>query len=75
MIKIGILGGTGYTGVELLRLLAVYPEVEFKMITSRDESGRKVADLFPNLRWTGGPNTAGAGTHGSGHRGLPTGSF
>lgn len=50
MIKIGIIGGTGYTGVELLRLLAVHPKAEFKVITSRAETGRKVADLFPNLR-------------------------
>jgi N-acetyl-gamma-glutamyl-phosphate reductase len=50
MIKVGIIGGTGYTGVELLRLLAVHPEVELRVITSRGEAGRKVAELFPNLR-------------------------
>lgn len=50
MIKVGIIGGTGYTGVELLRLLSLHPEVEFKVITSRTEAGRTVADLFPNLR-------------------------
>ena len=50
MIKVGILGGTGYTGVELLRLLAVHPQVEMRVITSRGEAGRKVADLFTNLR-------------------------
>jgi N-acetyl-gamma-glutamyl-phosphate reductase len=50
MIKVGIIGGTGYTGVELLRLLAMHPEVELKVITSRGEAGRKVADLFPSLR-------------------------
>ncbi|MGK2915242.1 MAG: N-acetyl-gamma-glutamyl-phosphate reductase [Porticoccaceae bacterium] len=50
MIKIGIVGGTGYTGVELLRLLVAHPEVEIVAITSRSESGVAVADLFPNLR-------------------------
>lgn len=50
MIRVSIVGGTGYTGVELLRLLAVHPEVEIAAITSRGESGRAVADLFPNLR-------------------------
>ncbi len=50
MIKVGIIGGTGYTGVELLRLLAQHPHVELKVITSRGEAGKKVSDLFPNLR-------------------------
>lgn len=49
-MKIGIVGGTGYTGVELLRLLAAHPAVEPSIITSRTEAGRAVADLFPNLR-------------------------
>jgi N-acetyl-gamma-glutamyl-phosphate reductase len=50
MIRIGIVGGTGYTGVELLRLLAQHPEAELVAITSRKEAGMPVADLFPNLR-------------------------
>ncbi len=50
MIKAGIVGGTGYTGVELLRLLASHPEVELKVITSRSDDGTAVADMFPNLR-------------------------
>jgi len=50
MIKVGIVGGTGYTGVELLRLLAPHPAVEIKVITSRGEAGTSVTDLFPNLR-------------------------
>ncbi len=50
MIKVGIVGGTGYTGVELLRLLAQHPEVELTVITSRGEAGTAVADMFPNLR-------------------------
>jgi len=50
MITAGIVGGTGYTGVELLRLLAQHPEVRIQAITSRKEAGQPVADLFPSLR-------------------------
>ena len=50
MIKVGIVGGTGYTGVELLRLLAAHPGVELKAITSRGDAGLPVAEMFPNLR-------------------------
>ncbi len=50
MIKVGIVGGTGYTGVELLRLLASHPRVELYVITSRSEEGTAVADMYPNLR-------------------------
>ncbi|MGB5440695.1 MAG: N-acetyl-gamma-glutamyl-phosphate reductase [Gammaproteobacteria bacterium] len=50
MIKVGVVGGTGYTGVELLRLLAGHPDVDLSVITSRSEAGHAVADLFPNLR-------------------------
>lgn len=49
-VKVGIVGGTGYTGVELLRLLANHPEAEVVAITSRSEKGVKVADMYPNLR-------------------------
>lgn len=50
MIKVGIVGGTGYTGVELLRLLAQHPQVEITVITSRGEAGLPIATMFPNLR-------------------------
>lgn len=50
MIKVGIVGGTGYTGVELLRLLAAHPQVQLSAITSRKEDGMPVADMFPSLR-------------------------
>jgi N-acetyl-gamma-glutamyl-phosphate reductase len=50
MIKVGIVGGTGYTGVELLRLLVNHPGVELRVITSRSDAGTPVADMFPNLR-------------------------
>lgn len=49
-LKIGIVGGTGYTGVELLRLLAIHPHAELSVITSRGEAGQAVADMFPSLR-------------------------
>ena len=49
-IKAGIVGGTGYTGVELLRLLVQHPQVELKAITSRKEAGTPVARMFPSLR-------------------------
>jgi len=50
VIKVGIVGATGYTGAELLRLLAVHPEAEVAVITSRSEKGKPVADLYPSLR-------------------------
>lgn len=50
MIKVGLVGGTGYTGVELLRLLAQHPHARLTAITSRGEAGLPVADLFPSLR-------------------------
>ncbi|GBG13978.1 N-acetyl-gamma-glutamyl-phosphate reductase [Novimethylophilus kurashikiensis] len=49
-VKVGIVGGTGYTGVELLRLLALHPNVTLHAITSRGEAGMRVADMFPSLR-------------------------
>ena len=49
-LRVGIVGGTGYTGVELLRLLAQHPRCELAVITSRKEAGTQVADMFPNLR-------------------------
>ena len=50
MIKVGVVGGTGYTGVELLRLLSRHPGVELVAITSRGDAGVAVADMFPSLR-------------------------
>lgn len=50
MIKVGIIGGTGYAGVELLRILAQHPRAELVAITSRKETGTAVADMFPSLR-------------------------
>ncbi|NNM80960.1 MAG: N-acetyl-gamma-glutamyl-phosphate reductase [Gallionella sp.] len=50
MIKVGIVGGTGYTGVELLRLLAAHPQVSLQVITSRADAGMPVSQMFPSLR-------------------------
>lgn len=50
VIKVGIVGGTGYTGVELLRLLARHPQVSLQVITSRTEAGMRVDAMYPNLR-------------------------
>ncbi len=50
MIKVGIVGGTGYTGVELLRLLALHPLVSLQVITSRADAGTAVSQMFPSLR-------------------------
>ena len=49
MIRASILGGTGYGGMELLRLLLGHPEVEVIALTSRSEDG-PVADRLPHLR-------------------------
>jgi len=49
-IKAGIVGATGYTGVELLRLLAAHPQAEIALITSRVRAGQPVSALFPSLR-------------------------
>jgi small subunit ribosomal protein S9 len=50
MVKIGIVGGTGYTGVELLRILASHPDADVRAITSRGEAGTRVVDMFTSLR-------------------------
>jgi len=50
VIEIGIVGGTGYTGAELLRLLASHPSARVKVLTSRQEAGKRADVLFPNLR-------------------------
>ncbi|NQE45688.1 N-acetyl-gamma-glutamyl-phosphate reductase, partial [ANME-1 cluster archaeon GoMg2] len=49
MIKAGIIGGTGYTGIELIRLLVMHPEVDLSVVTSRRYKGKKVSDLYPHL--------------------------
>lgn len=49
MLKIAICGGSGYTGAELLRILAFHPEIEVTVVTSEKSSGKRVTDLFPHL--------------------------
>ncbi len=50
MIKAGIVGGTGYTGVELLRILSLHPDVSVSVVTSRADAGTRVDAVYPNLR-------------------------
>ncbi len=50
MLSVGIVGGTGYTGVELLRILAAHPEVQLEIVTSRSEAGNSVSSLYPSLK-------------------------
>ncbi len=50
MIKAGIVGGTGYTGVELLRILLVHPQVQVSVVTSRSDAGQRVDHIYPSLR-------------------------
>ncbi len=50
MLKVAVVGASGYTGVELLRLLYGHPEVAVTCITSEQSAGRPVADVFPTLR-------------------------
>ena len=49
MIKVGIVGGTGYTGIELIRLLLSHPQVDIAAITSRSEAGRALSELVPSF--------------------------
>jgi len=50
MIRVGIVGGTGYTGVELLRILVLHPGVDVAVVTSRSDAGQRVDGLYPSLR-------------------------
>jgi N-acetyl-gamma-glutamyl-phosphate reductase len=50
MLRVGIIGGTGYTGGELLRLLSVHPKAEIAVVTSRSQAGKPVDAVHPNLK-------------------------
>ena len=50
MIRVGIVGASGYTGVELARILYHHPEVELSLATSRQYAGQPLSQVFPNLR-------------------------
>ncbi|RME39022.1 MAG: N-acetyl-gamma-glutamyl-phosphate reductase, partial [Deltaproteobacteria bacterium] len=47
--RVAVLGASGYTGVELVRLLSAHPEINLVQVTSRQYAGRKVAEVFPSL--------------------------
>ena len=49
MIRAGILGGTGYAGIETVRLLLRHPEVQITKIVSQSYAGKKIAEVYPNL--------------------------
>ena len=49
MIKVGILGGSGYGGSELLRILLFHPEVELKLVTANEHAGKRIDAVHPNL--------------------------
>jgi len=50
VLKVGIIGATGYTGAELLRILHAHRAAEVVLVTSREQAGRDVSELYPNLR-------------------------
>ncbi len=50
MLNIAIIGASGYTGVELARLLSNHPEVRLTLVTSRQFEGQPLSQVFPNLR-------------------------
>ncbi|MCG8498956.1 MAG: N-acetyl-gamma-glutamyl-phosphate reductase [Firmicutes bacterium] len=50
MVKIGILGATGYAGIELVRILSQHPQVEIVSVTSQSYAGQKISDIYPHLR-------------------------
>lgn len=50
MISVGVVGGTGYTGAELLRLLVEHPQVKLNQVTSRSSVGSPVAQEYPQFR-------------------------
>ncbi|MFK7865689.1 MAG: N-acetyl-gamma-glutamyl-phosphate reductase, partial [Pseudohongiellaceae bacterium] len=50
VIKVGIIGATGYTGIELLRLLCPRDDVNVVLVTSREQAGTSIEQFFPSLR-------------------------
>lgn len=50
MLKVAIVGASGYTGLELIRILHCHPEVAVTCLTSEQSAGRKISDIFPTLR-------------------------
>lgn len=50
MIKVGILGATGYAGIEVVRLLTAHPEAEIVRVVSQSFVGQKISDVYQNLK-------------------------
>lgn len=50
MIRVSIIGATGYAGAELLRLLYNHPQVQVVHITSESYTGKKISEVYPHLR-------------------------
>ena len=50
MIKAGIVGATGYTGIDLLKILTEHAQVQVECLTTASNNGRKINDIFPHLR-------------------------
>lgn len=50
MLRVGIIGVSGYTGVELARILSQHPEIQLTLATSRQFEGKQLSEIFPNLR-------------------------
>ena len=48
-LRIAILGASGYTGAELIRLLARHPQIEIRALTAERQAGKKLAEVFPHL--------------------------
>ena len=49
MIKVAIVGATGYTGVELIRILLNHPDVEITSLTRKGESLSNISEVFPHM--------------------------
>ncbi len=49
MIRAGVLGATGYAGIEVVRLLSMHPEVKITKVISQSFEGQKIASVYPNL--------------------------
>lgn len=50
MIRVAVIGATGYTGAELIRMLANHPDVELTALTSRQHAGKSIQNIYPSLK-------------------------
>jgi N-acetyl-gamma-glutamyl-phosphate reductase len=58
-LRIAILGASGYTGAELLRLLLAHPHAEIKLLTADSQAGKPMREVYPHLGFAGLPDTVG----------------